>query len=475
MIRNPGTSVADYLSGRCEELEPMEFYRELFYSCSSWDNPIATYDKEEGTYSPLIREITSYVEPIKYANGVVKSGFTKTINVYDGLDEIRQAIEWDETPLNENEMSRLTVINPTIYAGKNAINQNARFLYALVIEIDGIQYKNGEPVGLEYVLKGLNPSQVTMNTLKAPLQPTYIVASGSGVHCYYLFDKPVACFKNTQKDLAEFKHWLTQVLWDRTISTLEDKIQYESVFQGFRMVGTRTKYGTKARAFRTGEVWSLEAFNTYASLHNGPQINASYYKKNNLEECRKKFPKWYERRIVEQQPKGHWICDEGLYKWWLNRYKDVIEGHRYFFIFCLTIYAMKCNIPFERLEEDALNVAHYFDERGKLVNNPFELEDMNAAISNYASKGEGLYTYPIDFISSRSGLPIEKNRRNGRTQKEHLKRARLLRTIADYKGVGAPSKKELVQQWKKDHPGGKKADCCRDLHIDKKTCYKWWD
>ena len=36
-------------------------------------------------------------------------------------------------------------------------------------------------------------------------------------------------------------------------------------------------------------------------------------------------------------------------------------------------------------------------------------------------------------------------------------------------------KKEIIVQWKLEHPTGRKADCHRDTGIDPKTIRKWWD
>ena len=39
---------------------------------------------------------------------------------------------------------------------------------------------------------------------------------------------------------------------------------------------------------------------------------------------------------------------------------------------------------------------------------------------------------------------------------------------------GRPDKQKIVEEWRKSHPDGKKADCIRDTGLDKKTVYKWW-
>lgn len=40
---------------------------------------------------------------------------------------------------------------------------------------------------------------------------------------------------------------------------------------------------------------------------------------------------------------------------------------------------------------------------------------------------------------------------------------------------GRKPKKDIVQQWRLEHPDGRKADCHRDTGIDPKTIRKWWD
>ena len=34
---------------------------------------------------------------------------------------------------------------------------------------------------------------------------------------------------------------------------------------------------------------------------------------------------------------------------------------------------------------------------------------------------------------------------------------------------------EIVEDWRKAHPNGKKADCIKDTGLSKPTVYKWWN
>ena len=40
--------------------------------------------------------------------------------------------------------------------------------------------------------------------------------------------------------------------------------------------------------------------------------------------------------------------------------------------------------------------------------------------------------------------------------------------------LGRPNKAGIVEQWKKEHPNGTKADCILDTGLTKPTVYKWW-
>ena len=82
----------------------------------------------------------------------------------------------------------------------------------------------------------------------------------------------------------------------------------------------------------------------------------------------------------------------------------------------------------------------------------------------------------------RTAIAIPANKRNRQSQKDHLEEARLLRDFrAKKRGEkwdahnGRKSKAAIVIQWRRENPEGRKADCVKALHLDKKTVYKHWD
>ena len=131
---------------------------------------------------------------------------------------------------------------------------------------------------------------------------------------------------------------------------LHDNVQYESLFQGFRMVGSITKLGTRVRAFKVGNKVSLEYINY--SVPDAYKVTQFTYKSNlRLEDAKKKYPEWYERRVIAKKPRGTWICKIDLYDWRKRSYGEAMEGHRYWYIMTLAVYAKKCNIGRDDLKK----------------------------------------------------------------------------------------------------------------------------
>ena len=212
------------------------------------------------------------------------------------------------------------------------------------------------------------------------------------------------------------------------------------------------------------------------------QVKDIAYKSNlTLSKAAQLYPSWYEKRILQQLPKGKWICKKDLYYWWLNRIKkEIISGHRYYGIMCLAIYAKKSGVSFEELEKDAFSLMERMEQLTTDENNHFSREDILAALELY---NDNYYTFPIDTITQLTALPIEKNKRNGLPQKIHLEavhsRNKILRKNNLIKNDGRPkgsgTKEEEIKAWRRDNPSGTKAECIRQTKISKATVYKYWN
>lgn len=139
---------------------------------------------------------------------------------------------------------------------------------------------------------------------------------------------------------------------------------------------------------------------------------------------------------------------------------------------------MKCGISLDELERDAFGLIDIMNNKDENKSDPFTEDDVLAALEGYDS---AWFTYPIDKMSYRANIPIEKNKRNGRKQKDHVKMMNLIRDEINQNktwnkiGNGRKPKKDIVQKWRLEHPEGKKADCIRDTGLTKPTVYKWWN
>ena len=134
--------------------------------------------------------------------------------------------------------------------------------------------------------------------------------------------------------------------------------------------------------------------------------------KMSLAEAKKKFPRWYEDKVVNKQPRRYWTCKRDLYEWWIEKIKEgATFHHRYFSVMCLAIYGVKCGIPFEEVKAKAFELIPFLNEINP--NEPFTKSDCLSALECYDTR---YCTFPIDDIVKISGIAIEKNKRNGRKQ-----------------------------------------------------------
>lgn len=431
------------------EVSYRDFYRDIF--------PVGSFEKkgvyENGKYNGIIVEVTKE----KKSDGKPRILRHTLTDDLDKLDEVAGR-------------NNFCLMSPISYIGKQRKSANARFIYAIAIDLDGIVSRKN----LEVLFKQIrNVDYFVENNVYFGLPaPSYFVSSGTGLHLYYVFKKPIPLFQNIVEQLEKLKRRLTWQAWTQGASMLHDNIQYESLFQGFRIVGTVTKNGNITRAFKSGDVkkYTIEELNE--TVPDDYKAKDIVYKSNlTLKEAKEMYPDWYQARIIEKKKKGTWVCHRGLYDWWIRRiYEGATQGHRYWCIMTLATYAKKCGVSYDELVKDSVQLIDFLNEKG----DEFTLDDVMKALEAY---NDDYITYPIDTIVARTDIHIEKNKRNGRSQEEHLKRARAVQEI-DYPAGewrGRMRKDNIVLEWRKKNPNGKKIDCSRDTGLHINTVYKWWN
>lgn len=442
------------LSAIYKEVAPKYFYRQIFQHHLDKKGAFT-----KGKYVGIACEIT------KEKKG--KKTVVKRHTITDDLDTI------DDLLKSEN----FIIISPISYIGKSRKTENATRMYAFAIEIDDLRVSDdGRPVGLNDLLHHFD--------IELLPTPNYIICSGNGVHLYYVFEQPLILFDNVKKSLDAFKKALTPYFWNQYVTKdyKIENIQFESPFQGFRMAGGVTKKGDRTRIFEIStHPIAIEELNRYAVKYGKKEckIDIAYESELTLAEAKEAYPEWYERRIVNKQKKGTWECKRDLYDWWKRRITEGASvGHRYYCLLMLSIYAIKCgrNVSEEELIEDAYSFLDKFDEMSENEINRFTDEDVMDALQGYYDKD--LVTYPINSIVYRSGIPIEKNKRNFRKQAIHIKYMNNQRAFKVEMGEctngGRPDKRQIVQSWRLEHPGGRKIECERDTGLSRHTVLKWW-
>ena len=449
-----------WLEAKGEELEAVDFYRLIFP-----EGELETQEERDSRVVGKYGAIAYQIDKNKEKNHDKQRAERWTVT--DELSNIEEIVYSDS----------FCVMSPISYAGSAATARNARNLYAIAIDVDNIMSDGkGYPKGLRQLEWQWGPR---MPNYRIP-KPTAIVSSGTGIHVYWILDKPIKLFPHIVEQLRKLRTRLTLHLWAQGVSASPDKIQYEGIYQGLRMVGSRTKQGQRVRAWKLGPKLTLSHINQYVG--EDCRVDDEYYKsKHTLAECKEKWPEWYHRRIELKKPGKSWTCNPALYRWWLEKARTAQVGHRYFAMMMLAIYAIKAGIDYETLKRDIVELGEFLDIQSPADgSNNITDRDIRDALRAYK---QCYRTFPIAWISLLTDLEIPRNKRNGRPQELHVKIMTSTRDILhpngswrnkDGRPPGSGTKKEIVEQWRAAHPDGKKIDCERETGVSRHTVLKWW-
>lgn len=113
-------------------------------------------------------------------------------------------------------------------------------MYAMAIEIDGIRGLDGVR---QLIHTWHRPSTEMNGKTFYPMtpKPTYIACSGRGLHLYFVFEEPIALYPNIFEELSRVRELWVKLFWNSRVTTMSDEssIQYETLTQGFRAVGSK--------------------------------------------------------------------------------------------------------------------------------------------------------------------------------------------------------------------------------------------
>lgn len=428
----------EHLKELFEEVSYQSFYRDIFPS-GSFERK-GKYDDRKGNGIAVTIDKDSYTR----------------VTITDEHEQIDDLVNHD-----------FVILNGLSYFGNERTMRNATLLYAMIFDIDGLSDLNK--------LKNLI-SHVTGNERINP-RPTYLVNSGHGVHLYYVFKEPIPLYNHLKEPLKKMKYHLTARLWNQYVSDIEEP-QYQGLNQGFRMVGSPTKFGKDYRltAFKIGDKIDLDYLNSFITNEDDQVTNIEYESTLSLEQAKEKYPDWYEHKIKGNEKKKTWKVKRDLYDWWLGRIKnEATYGHRYFCIMALAIYAIKCDVPFSELEQDSYDLIPRMNEANP--QEPFTHEDVLSALNAY---DENYKNFPRTDLEKLTAIAMPENKRNYQSQKNHLEESRAIRDIRMkrenkvwWNEEGAPTKEKLVLDYIKENPNDNPTQIARALNVSRPTVYKY--
>ena len=446
----------EYLSVRFPEVDGCAFYKEIFpdnevygIKCQDFSHPSAVYlyrDEEQ-----RIRQRKMYSDT------------------------------WEQDYVKLVEKNNFTLCSGLVYRRNRNRLENAQRMNALIFDLDGVGLGELRNLFLRF---GGDPARVR----RLPM-PTFLVLSGTGLHIYYVFQQPIDLYPNIKIQMKSLKYDLTFRMWEYKGTSQMQAIQYQSINQTFRMVGSiNEKYGTPLVAFRTGERVILEYLNPYAKPENRVDVNRPFRpSKMTRAEAKEAYPEWYERVVVNGDKrrkqwdiagKVHGDDPYALYHWWIRRIGEIKGGHRYFFLMCMAIYAYKCGVSKKQLCQDMK--AAFEDLQMVKHENVLTEDDVKSALEAYDKE---YFNFTIADIEALTDVRIKRNKRNGRKQIEHI---RLMNFIRDEingnkdwrKGNGRPigsgTAQEAVCEWQRRHPEGSKSQCRLETGLSYPTIRKWW-
>lgn len=448
----------EYLSTQFPEVSGCEFYKEIF--------------------------------PDNEVSGVKYQDFSHPSAIYLYRDEDQRVRRrkmycdtWEQDYTKFVERNRFTLCSGLVYRRNRNRLENAQRMNALIFDLDGVGLRELRNLFLRF---GGDPVRVR----RLPM-PTFLVLSGTGLHIYYVFQQPIDLYPNIKIQMKSLKYDLTFRMWEYKGTSQMEAIQYQSINQTFRMVGSiNEKYDTPLVAFRIGKQVTLEYLNAYAKPENRVDLNRPFKpSKMTRDEAKEAYPEWYERVVVNGDKrrkqwdiagKVHGDDPHALYHWWLRRIGEIKGGHRYFFLMCMAIYAYKCGVSKKQLRQDMQEA--FEDLQMVKHENVLTEDDVKSALEAYDKE---YFNFTIADIEVLTDVRIERNKRNGRKQRIHLQGARAIQEINDKangtnwrdgngRPIGSGTAQEAVCEWQRRHPEGSKSQCRLETGLSYPTIRKWW-
>lgn len=414
-------------------------------------------------------------------------------------------------------------VNPCAYWHDYPRKQLMRRVFSFVMDIDDVR-----PKTLQYLVDIIERGEFP--------RPTAITNSGSGIHFFYILREALEV-GSRDKYLSNFQlaEQIYFILHQR-LKNMYRGVQKHHLGQDYRMVGSLTKFGDVSTAWECGDFWDVlelaDALQIDVERYYAPALTVSTKMRSyavsiagdlGIEPPPMEIParpdlgfdgddtriadaRWrseaaavvrgvydfiavhkdaaYQVRQLRraQSCKRNPNKGKGWYEdTWRRVYTQTQAGNRFNAMRGLAIVAYKCGIPGERFALDLERLSELWQEQKWDGDDSFNPKNTEAILRMFAN-GERYKMTTRSRLEELFGWkwPGQRRRINGRSQSEHLKRARALQAVDYPEGEwrnkrGAPTAQSRVEEWRKEHPDGKKAECIRETGLSKPTVYKWWD
>lgn len=375
-----------------------------------------------------------------------------------------------DTMANLPKQFPYAIINNCTYFGKHKNNEKLDKCFGITQEIDNMSNRQ-----LELFLNDCQTQQLPL--------PNFITfsKSGKGVHLYYLFSEPVNCKWWNTEQLANLKHALCKKLWTNKYSDAPPQNSQPFVqsfmLPGFNL-GNRTTSITRTfllnQSHYNVEDFASEIGCTWLNEKSAKHLyNKFPGAKHSLAYCKKNYPKWYQKVIIEQRPAKAYVTNAKFYEWFLKQMStpgNVEYGHRYYAVGALTIIGVKCEIPKSQIISNVKDVMPILNADKTIPK--FTFEEMNLAINHFYNKKNMKVTRKR--LEEYSGIKMNKQKRNYRTREEHMK---YMQKIRNKKTSGNWRKKwnrkQMVFEWAKNNKELNRTVCAQELKISRNTANKY--
>lgn len=330
--------------------------------------------------------------------------------------------------------------------------------------------------------------------------PTYIVCSGHGTHLYYVLTVPVDLLKRWNKELEAINSYLYSLyepseewaLFDFSQDTVESwqlgKVDRHGITQPYRVVGSLAKNGKDTvSAWRVGEEWEIGDLARLAGLGQTVFTKDGFDMKRSMLSAQ--FAEQREKPYVKKTSKRGW--NPGFYRWLAAKVYDHARlygevGHRYKQVQALTVAAIKDRVPRDQLEADVRRICERWNQCAQeFHHDPVGWDECQKAMACFVD----CYShrrFPKWWLEKLCGWDFGTQKRNGRTQAEHLELARTMKAFYVNAGikkaaggggagrpVGSGTKELQIKAYAAEHPEANHSEIARALGVSRTTVIKW--